>query len=183
MRYIVFIILVAIGYGSCKNPDQKYDNGHFKTNQTIKVCKIYSSDFAILNPNEKGQLIQEFRFNKEGYVNELIRYGMDGEIIGRFEISGKNTPFPMPEKPVYVDTVLTVVNIDSVGVINNKEVKTYNKNGLLIEVVFYHENDKLIKKNTYEYNSNGFIISDTYWDTDLNKPNQIIRYEYEFFIN
>ncbi|MDA3891144.1 MAG: hypothetical protein PF517_05710 [Salinivirgaceae bacterium] len=149
----------------------------------VKVCKMFQSDFVLLNPNEEGHLIQEFRFNKKGFVNELIRYGMDGEIIGRFDILGEHTPFPMPGKPEFVDTVLTVVNFDEGGNIKGKEIKMYNTLGLLIQVEFYEGDSNLVNKNTYTYDKQNMILEDIYWDVDLDKPKQKIRYKFEYFMN
>lgn len=33
----------------------------------------------------------------------------------------------------------------------------------------------------YKYNKQDMIIEDVYWDIDLDKPKQKIRYEYDFF--
>ena len=181
MRDYIYIILLLIVFAGCHQTQP--ENGEINLQQQckIKVCKMYSSDFVLLDPNERGQLIQEFRFNRKGFVNELIRYGMDGEIISRFDIFGENTPFPMPGKPEFVDTVLTVVNFDSLGVIKGKEVKAYSINGLITEICFYEGKNSLIKKNTYKYNNQDMILEDVYWDVDLDKPKQKIRYEFEYF--
>jgi len=149
----------------------------------IKVCRMYSSDFVLLDPNEKGLLMQEFRFNKNGFVNELIRYDLDGEIVGRFDILGENTPFPMPGDAEFVDTVITVLDTESLDIVNGKEIKVYNNKGLLIEVRFYEGQNQLVKKNTYNYDSNRMIKEDVYWDLELDKPKQKIRYEFEYFTN
>jgi hypothetical protein len=46
--------------------------------------------------------------------------------------------------------------------------------------VFENENI-LISKNTFNYDENGMIKEDVYWDIDLDKPKQKIRYEFEYF--
>jgi len=183
MKKQYYIFLMVVFFAACQQKNTDDSNRNEVKELNIQVCKIYSSDFVLLDPNDKGLLIQEFRFNRQGYVNELIRYGIDGEILGKFDIYGENTPFPMPGKPEYVDTALVVVNIDSIGGIIGSEVKIYNANGLLTEVRFYEGESTLVKKNTYKYNSKGIIQEDIYWDVELNKPKQIIRYEFEYFID
>ena len=101
--------------------------------------------------------------------------------VCRFDIMGKNTPFPAPGKPEYIDTILTITNIDSLGKIKDMEIKVYNTNGLIAEIRFYEGKYNLVKKNTYKYNKQNMIIEDVYWDVDLDKPKQKIRYEFEYF--
>ena len=175
--YILTIILV----GACSHQKQSDQFKEADAMRNIKSCKVYSSEFVLFDPNDKGILIQEFNFNKKGFVNELIRYDMNGEVIGEFDIYGENNPFPMPSNPEYVDTLLTVINYDSLGVIINKEVKQYNIYGWLAMVEFYDGDSTLVKKNTYKYNNFGIIKEDVYWDVELNKPKQKIRYEFEYF--
>lgn len=181
MRTFIYTIFAAFLIIGCKQLQP--DNTSIEESRPlkIKVCKMYSSDFVLLDPNDPGQLMQEFRFNRKGFVNELIRYGLDGEIIGRFDIFGENTPFPMPAKPEYVDTVLTIIDIDSLNIIKSKEIKTYNSQGLLIEVNVFENENILISKNTFNYDQSGMIKEDVYWDVDLDKPKQKIRYEFEYF--
>lgn len=180
MRAILFISLFLTCFWGCINETPKKKLSQQNDTLLIKNCKIYSSDFVLLNPDEKGQLIQEFCFNDSGFVTELIRYGLDGKIVGRFDISGQSTPFPLPENPIFIDTVLIHTEVDSLGNIIHKEVKTYNKKGLLTEVKYYQEANKLVQKNTYLYDTLGLIKEDVYWDVELNKPKQKIRYEFEF---
>jgi hypothetical protein len=177
---LFLIAALLLFFIACKQNKPSQSNAQQNTPIKLKTCKIYSSDFVLLDPNDKGQLMQEFRFNKLGYVNELIRYGLDGEILGTFDIRGQNNPFPFPEKPSYFDTVLTVLTIDSLDIIKQKEVKIYNTQGLLIETRFYNETNNLTRKNTFTYDTLGLIQQDLYWDIELNKPKQMIRYEYEF---
>lgn len=183
MKHIVIIFILFILFWSCRNnnSDTKELISAEQYSHKVASCKIYSADFVLIDPNDKGLLIQEFIFNKKGFVNELIRYNLDGEITGKFDIFGEHTPFPMPEKPIYIDTLITVFEIDSTGNIKNKEMKSYNELGLLIEYAIYSNEDELVKKNTYSYNNQGFITEDIYWDIDLMKPKQKIRYEYEYF--
>ncbi|PKP09341.1 MAG: hypothetical protein CVU09_11730 [Bacteroidetes bacterium HGW-Bacteroidetes-4] len=185
MQNLIYIILLLWLGTACQNNPQKVNNKPhaYELTQNIKACKIYSSDFAILNPNERGSLIQEFRFSNKGYVNELIRYDMNGEILARFDITGENTPFPLPGAKEYMDTVLTVIEFDKLGAIKHKEIRSYNADGFLIEVNIRDADNSLINKNTYEYHPNGLIHKDIYWDTELDKPKQIIWYEYEFITN
>lgn len=189
MKISPLLVIIALIISSCvqNSKETEINNDGSEANVgkewNIKVCKMYQSDFVLIDPNEKGQLIQEFRFNKEGFVNELIRYGIDGEIVGRFDIYGEHTPFPLPGKPEYTDTVLTVFNFDTSGMVAGKEIKIYNEIGLLTQVDFYAGEDSLIKRNTYKYDKNNMIQEDVYWDVDLDKPKQKIRYEFEYFID
>ena len=178
-NYLYILIVVFIGACSYqKKSDQSKEPLHA---DKIKTCRVYSSDFVLLDPNDQGKLIQEFRFNKKGFVNELIRYDMNGEVIGKFDIYGENTPFPVPGKPQYYDTLFVIINYDSLGNAINKEVKQYNFNGWLSMVEYYVGEDTLVRKNTYKYDNFGIITEDIYWDVDLNRPKQKIRYEFEYF--
>ncbi len=147
----------------------------------IKVCRIYSSDFELLDTTKQGQLYQEFYFNRDGFVRELVRYDNQGQILGRFEISGEDTPFPIPGNAVYVDTVLTIATLGEGGHLRETELKRYNHLGLLTETCIYDSNDVMVRKNSYNYNQWGYIIEDIYWDIELNTPAQVIRYEYEYY--
>ncbi len=149
----------------------------------IKVCRIYSSDFEAMDTTQKGQLLQEFYFNLDGYVRELVRYDSQGQVIGRFEITGEDTPFPMPKEPTYFDTVLTIATLGPNGHLRETELKRYNKSGMLTETCLYDSTDALFKKNTYNYNQWGYITEDIYWDLELNAPSQVIRYLYEYYPN
>lgn len=180
MRHYIYIFFF-VAFAGCNNPKESNNIVQENKSTHIKVCKVYSSDFVLLDPNDKGQLIQEFRFNKNGYVNELIRFNMEGEVIGKFDIFGEHTLFPMQGKPEFVDTVLTVLNLDSLEQIIGKEVKYYNNDGLLIEVKYFEDENKLVRKNTYTYDMQGMIKEDIYWDIELNKPKQKIKYEFEYF--
>lgn len=182
MKNILYIVSIILFVG-CQQTQQDIKKAVSDEFGVIKACKMYSSDFVLLNPDDKGLLIQEFRFNSKGYVNELIRYGIDGEIVGRFDIFGKNTPFPLPGKPQFIDTAIVVLDIDRLSVIKSKEKKVYNSEGFLMRVEFYKGKNELIRKNTYIYNREGFILEDVYWDVDLNKPKQKILYKYEYFSN
>lgn len=178
--YIAFIILLV----GCQQPQHNTTEVMTPINSgIIKSCKMFSSDFVLLDPNDNGLLIQEFKFNRKGFVNELVRYGMNGEVIGRFDIFGENTPFPMPGKPQFTDTAICIVDIDNLGVVKSKESKAYNSKGFLIKVEFYKGDSNLLKKNTYKYNDAGYIIEDVYWDVDLDAPKQKMLYRYEYFEN
>ncbi len=177
MKYYIYILLVIIFTTACNSFKDKTTNNAPK----IKKCKIYSSNFAFSDSLDKGMLIQEFRFNKNGYTNELIRYDLDGNVIGKFDITGQNNPFPLPEKLQYIDTVLTMIEFDSIGEIKEKTIKTYNSKGLISEILYYDGDSLLIKKNTYQYNKYGLVTEDIYWDLGINTPKQKIIYEYEFY--
>lgn len=177
----ILIGLFFLGYFSCQNPLSKDGKDIYVGTPLIKSCKMYSADFVALNPNDSGQLIQKFNFNRKGFVNELIRYGLNGEVVEKFDILGNNTMFPLPEKPQYMDTVLTTFEMDSLGKTSQIEVKKYNKDGLLIESSYFDGDNKLLRKNTYQYNELRLITKDIYWDVELAMPLQVIRYEYELF--
>jgi hypothetical protein len=174
-------VLFSLGYFSCQNPVPEKEKDSYTSIPTIKSCKVYSADFVALNPTDSGQLIQKFNFNRKGFVNELVRYGLNGEVIEKFDITGNNTLFPLPGKPQYMDTVLTTFDMDSIGKMNQKEIKKYNKDGLLIECSYFDGENKLLRKNTYQYNELRLIAKDIYWDVELGAPQQVIRYEYELF--
>ena len=178
--YITFVFLILLG---CIHSNQKTDDSANVSGWKIQACKMYSSDFEFLDSTDPGQLIQEFRFSRKGFVNELIRYGSNGEIIARFDITGQNNPFPMPGKPEYIDTLLNIVELDSLGNLSQKEVKRYNEKGFLVEDMVYNERNALVRRNSYKYNKEGMILEDIYWDIDLDVPRQIIRYKYEYFID
>ena len=184
-RKKIIAILLIFGLASCTHVSKKQAEDkklEEELSWNIKSCKIYSSDFEFANPGAEGMLMQEFKFNKKGFVNELIRYDMQGNEIARFDILGENNPLPIPEKPIYIDTVLTVVELDSQGEMRQKEVKKYSESGWLTEVLIYDDRDSLIKRNTYKYNALGLIVEDVYWDIDLDVPKQVIKYRYEYFI-
>lgn len=186
-RIVIYIIISQFLFLRCSSPEKETTKEVFVPVETqqfrdIKACRIYSSEFAILDSEDKGRLIQEYRFNKKGFVNELIRYGMDGEIIAQFDIYGQDNPFPHAGKPVFSDTVLTVTSISNDGEVSKKEIKKYNEVGLLVEASLYLQDGSLIQKNTYAYDPNDRIAKDVYWDVDLNEPMQVVRYEYEFYL-
>jgi hypothetical protein len=183
MKYILYVIVLVV-FVRCSVSDDN-DGKAVESHKTdiIKSCKMYSSNFVILDPDDAGVLIQEFRFNKKGFVNELIRYDINGKIIGRFDILGENTPFTTHNKPQFTDTVIAITNIDSLGVVEDRSLKTYNKKGLLVKEEFFENDSNLVKKNTYKYNSDNLILEDIYWDIEMDKPKQKIRYEYEYYIN
>jgi len=173
MKCIVLAVLILLG--ACHR-----ENNTTKMHPKIKSCKVYSSDFEILDNKNKGQLIQEFRFNKDGHVRELIRYGMQGEIISRFDIFGESSPFPVTDSPQFVDTTITSTELGLMGDIRVKETKHYNQSGKITDILVYNGNDSLVQKNTYEYNPEGYIVKDIYWDVELNVPAQVMNYEYQY---
>ncbi len=98
MRNILYILFFSsILLGCLQNNSNKNKEEKLSQNQKISVCKIYTADFVLLDPDDKGLLLQEFRFNKKGFVNELIRYDLNGDVLGKFDIFGEHTPFPMPQ--------------------------------------------------------------------------------------
>ena len=62
-----------------------------------------------------------------------------------------------------------------------KDVYKYDNKGNELELLTYNKKGELINKTTYEYDNYGNIIKDIYWDNKLNKPEQIVRYIYEFY--
>jgi hypothetical protein len=181
MRPIIYILLLSLGFVSCNTPVPDTTKNQHQSNPPIKKCKIYSSDFVALNPDDKGQLIQVFAFNRQGFVNELVRYDIEGKVIEKFDIKGNNTLFPIPNTLQFIDTLVTTFDMDSLGELHQKEVKQYNSNGLLVELSYFDGQNKILKRNTYQYDSLNLITKDIYWDIELNIPRQVIRYEYEFF--
>lgn len=176
MKYTLLLLIVLVCF-SCQNEP---NSANSKNPVKIKICKVYSSDFGLLDTDSPGQLIQEFHFNKDGHVRELRRFGSDGKIINRFEIDGETSPFPLDKSNEFIDTTVTNVEYGTMGDTRKKEVKTYNKNGLLVEVKLYNQADSLKQKNTYEYNKEGYISKDIYWDIELNIPIEVINYRYEY---
>lgn len=181
LKYL-FIALVFIGCSQDKTKSTVKEVVMVSLDSwKIKTCKVYSSDFEALDSENPGQLIQEFHFNRKGFANELVRYGNNGNIVGKFDILGENTPFPITNTPEFIDTMLIVNQLKSDGEIYRKEVNKYNKNGLLIETIQYNSNGDLTAKNTYTYNKQGLITKDIYWDIELDAATQVIRYKYEYF--
>lgn len=175
----LFLLIFSIFFFIACQSGQKAETE--KQLPVIKSCKIYSSDFAMFDPTDQGLLIQEFLFNRQGFVTDLIRFDVKGNIINHFDITGQQNPFPMPGKPEFVDTVLTIINYDNTGIQTHKEVKEYNQDGLLVAAHFYQGDTLLMKKNTFEYDSLNLIWKDIYWDIELNQPRQVVIYKYEFF--
>ncbi len=181
MRPIIYLLILSLGFVSCNTPVPDTIKNEHQSIPLIKKCKIYSADFVALNPDEKGQLIQAFAFNRQGFVNELVRYDIEGKVVDKFDIKGNNTLFPIPNTLQFIDTIVTTFDMDSLGILHEKEVKQYNSNGLLVELSYFDGQNKTVRRNTYQYDSLNLITEDIYWDIELNTPRQVIRYEYEFF--
>lgn len=178
-----FVYIITITSAICLYNCNNFGKTHNKKQKIVKICKIYSSDFEVLDTTLPGQLIQEYYFNRDGYVRELIRYGSQGEVIGRFKIDGTDSPFPQPVNPLVTDTVITSKNYSKNGILRDIEIKHYNSKGLIEEICYYDTANNITKRNTFKYNNYGYIIEDIYWDIELEIPAQVIRYKYEYYPN
>lgn len=169
MKYILFSLTILLLI-ACNESKQR----------TIKTCKVYSSDFVLLDDESPGIIIQEFQFNDAGQVSKLIRYGNDGEITSTFDINGEESPFPLAIHSEFTDTTISHTDYGTMGDVRKTEVMEYNEAGYLQEIRLYNSIDSLKQKNTYKYNEEGYIQKDIYWDVELDAPMQVINYEYEY---
>ncbi|MFO7862518.1 MAG: hypothetical protein R6U85_00820, partial [Salinivirgaceae bacterium] len=76
---------------------------------------------------------------------------------------------------------LTVKNFDPDKELINKVAYTYNENGNKSGMIKYNADDSVTAKATYKYYPNGLVKQDIYWNVDIDKPEQIITYRYEFY--
>ncbi len=175
MRPVIYIIIVCLLVGCA---DNKKNHNMYKQ---VQSCMVYTSDFALLDPNDLGMLIQKFEFNGHGFVCEMVRYGFNGEIVGRFKIDGNECPLPIPDMVSYKDTTVEFKELNPNGLLISKLVKSFNTDGMLTAIEETDGKGVLLRKNTYTYNERGLISQDIYWDVDLDLPTHKINYVYEYY--
>ena len=69
---------------------------------------------------------------------------------------------------------------------HSKSVKmVYDEANRCIEEELYDENNSLVRRTTYEYDEEGILIGDTFFNADLSRGGRDEytgnRYEYEFY--
>ncbi|PLX20235.1 MAG: hypothetical protein C0599_09440 [Salinivirgaceae bacterium] len=180
--FSVVIFLGACNHSSDKSTDatQQRDNVYAKNH--VKKMIQYSHDLAFIEPDNIGRIIQTTTFNKEGEEIKIVRYDNNGNICFTEEINpdlekGKNKAKEIKGR----DDSITVTNLNPEGKPIEMISHTYNDLKQIISTMRRDKDGVLVEKMTFEYYPNGLIKKDVYWNVELDKPEQIINYKYEYF--
>ncbi len=185
---LTLILAVIILFSACQSvnenpkqqPQKKTENLYQKYH--VKKMMQYAHDLAFYEPEDKGRLIQSYFFNENGEIIKVIRYDKGGNICYKEEID--------PEKDAgsnklnvkeHKNDSLTIKNYTPQGELRDKVAHKYNDKGLKKSMVRKNDNGKVVEKITYKYYPNGLLKQDIYWNMDIEKPEQIINYEYEYY--
>lgn len=184
---LLFTALLLIG--ACqkeadnqKNASSKHQENNLYKKYHVKKMNQYAQDLAFYEPNDRGRIIQTYSFNKQGQIIKVIRYDKSGNICFTEEIdpdteSGDNK---LIVKESESDS-LTIRNFGPEGELRDKVSYRYNDKGLKEAMIRKNKNGKVVEKITYKYYPNGLLKQDIYWNMDIEKPEQIINYEYEYY--
>ncbi len=158
------------------------DKNNIYKKHDVKIMYQYAHDLAFFAPDDKGRLIQTTHFNENGEVIKIVRYDKTGKICFSEKIDPEKTkPGKSLQKTNFRDDSLTVKNYNPEGKLVDRASKTYNEQGQKTSLTRVDKNGKTIEKITYKYYPNGLIKQDIYWNPEIDKPEQIINYEYEYF--
>ncbi|NOT50687.1 MAG: hypothetical protein HOP10_05375 [Chitinophagaceae bacterium] len=130
--------------------------------------------------NEKGQLLEETKFNKgiAPVVKYIYAYNEKGLPIGRSLFSENNT---LLEKHIYqydtAERMTDSIQLDTYGNVIMKCNWQYDPGGRRIKTSLYW-NDTLVHTKMFEYNKEGKMIRETKNPTFGNDPDLII-YSYD----
>ncbi len=161
---------------------EKAEKNNIYQEKNVKLMYQYAHDLAFYAPEDKGRLIQTTHFNEKGEVIKIVRYDKTGKICFSEKIDPDNTkPEINRQKTNLRDDSVTVKNFNPEGKLVDRASKTYNEQGQKTSLTRVDKNGKVIEKITYKYYPNGLIKQDIYWNPDIDKPEQIINYEYEYF--
>lgn len=182
---LITIALFAILIISCETTvKQELQGAHSKNlyeKYHVKKMIQFTHDLAFIEPENLGRILQTTTFNKKGEVIKIIRYDKSGNICFTENIDpelekGKNKL----KKKGYEDS-LTVTNLNPAGQTIEKISHTYNEQKKIISTIRTDKDGVLVEKMTFEYYPNGLIKKDIYWNVELDKPEQIINYQYEYY--
>lgn len=186
LRFTVLISFAILLLGCQQTSDDsiflttKDENVYAKYH--IKSMIQYSHDLAFIEPENIGRIIQITSFNRKGEVVKIIRYDKYGNVCFTENIDpnkgkGKNKL----DVPDLFEDSITVTNINPQGKPIEKIFNTYNDHKQIISTIKKDQNGLMSEKITFKYYPNGLIMKDIYWNVDLDKPEQIINYKYEYF--
>lgn len=185
-RFTLLFIFVLTLTGCNLASDKELDDIGVEENVYAKyhVEKMmqYTNDLAFIEPNNIGRLLQITTFNKKGQEIKIVRFDKSGNICFTEDINpiveqGKNKV----DELEILDDSITVTTLNPEGKPIDKISHTYNDEKQIISTIRIDKDGVLAEKMTFEYYSNGLIKKDIYWNVDLNKPEQIITYQYEYF--
>lgn len=187
IKSFILIATVSLFLFACKNSnEQKNAKIHTPENlyKKFQVSKMiqYAHDLAFVKADEIGRPIQTTYFNNEGQILKIERYDNSGNICDSKVFSSQDAQPESTVEPKQLENdSLTVKSFSPSGELINKTTHTYNNYGQKTSMLKYDNNGKLIDKITYTYYENGLIKQDVYWNTEIDKPEQIINYKYEFY--
>lgn len=181
---VVFATLTLIACNSSKNQDNvdKYNSENPYKNLGVSKMIQYAHDLAFIKVDEIGRPIQTTYFDSEGRITKIERYDISGDICDSKKYSSDKTQTNETlENTQIKNDSLTVKIFNPQGELLNKITHTYNGQGKKTSRIKFDNHERLIEKTTYTYYENGLIKQDIYWNTDIDKPEQIINYKYEFY--
>ncbi len=181
IRSIIILCMFCFILISCQRiPPPKPGTEAYKISQAgYRSCKIYTADFSFATAQEQGRLMQEYFYNENGHVTEMVRYNIDGTENHRIKTDltiadtlGQN------DQVKHISQTIEVTQMDSPGEAVRRELQVFDKDGNMVEKVVLNANNDTLRMNKYHYNEWGLITEDIYYENDLKVPVQVIRYSY-----
>jgi hypothetical protein len=184
---ITTLIVILTGLTACNTPIKTDDTETNPTSaenkyKTLEVSNItqYAQDLAFYDSTNIGRRIQTTNFDTTGRMIKITRYDKIGDICYTEHITPTDeNPDKSYKQRISSDT-LTIKNFDPDDELINRVAYTYNENGNKKSMIKCNAEDSVTAKTTYKYYPNGLLKQDIYWNVDINKPEQIITYKYEF---
>jgi hypothetical protein len=184
---VLYLLVIAFLLVACQSESDKKDISNTKEDNVyakyhVKKMIQYSHDLAFIEPQNIGRIIQITSFNKEGQEVKIIRYDNNGNICFTEEIDpnlekGKNKANELKG----LGDSITVTNLNPEGNPIDRISHKYNDLKQIVSTIRRDKDGVLVDKMTFEYYPNGLIKKDIYWNVELNKPEQIINYKYEYY--
>ncbi|AFL96689.1 hypothetical protein ACQ1Q1_08150 [Ornithobacterium rhinotracheale] len=162
MKRIILITLSAISLWACDKQHKKTDAEEMHLKGKVKSVKQttykavekfgqvergsesgFNNDNFYVVFNEKGNCIEEVRYNSEGNIDRKSTLAYD-------------------EK----ENCIERVRYNAEGSIDEKMTLAYDDKGNKIECVFYNSDDSIYSKSTYAYDEKGNCIEEVWYNSE-----------------
>ncbi|MCK4663447.1 MAG: hypothetical protein KAT68_11315 [Bacteroidales bacterium] len=160
----------------------KYDASGNLTERIWKEAYVKKEDKEVITL-DKWDRMEDIKNQSIGNINkETYKYDKKGNLVEKIWNDPYRKSAIKEEYKYYEDgREIEVGYYNSDNILKRKDIHKFDNKGNELEFLTYNKNGELINKTTYEYDKYGNIIKDIYWDNKLNKPEQVIRYIYEFY--
>lgn len=156
-KILISILTMALAFVSCGDDD---NNSPEPTKSALRLTKMVEKRTSALDDNARYTAVVELNYGDNGYVSKIVSSyksktgGANGEVFFTYN----------DQKQLVKKEEFNYSKQKKKNVLSETTVYTYDDKGLLISAAVSYPNEKRVRRSTYEYNNQNFMVKERYGD-------------------